>query len=72
MFPQKFRTIEDAERLVTVANARRQMVATALADALAEAQGKQPGALDRVIQILTRARIQHLHFLNLTATEQAA
>lgn len=66
------RTIEDAERLVTVANARRQIVATAMADALAEAKAKQPGALDRVVEILTRARDQHLQFLNLAAKENAA
>ncbi len=60
---EKFRTLEDAERLVAVAAARRQLIATALADALAEARGKQPGALERIEHILDKARNQHLHFL---------
>lgn len=55
------RTIDDAG--VGIMKARMQLLATAMADALAEAQANKPGACERISQILAPARERHLQFL---------
>lgn len=60
---QQFRTIDDAGTAVGIMKARMQLLATAMADALAEAQANQPGACNRISQILGPARERHLQFL---------
>jgi hypothetical protein len=57
------RTLDDAGTAVGIMKARMQLLATAMADALAEAQANQPGACERIARILEPARERHLQFL---------
>lgn len=57
---QQFRTIDAAGTAVSIMKARMQLLATAMADALAEAQANQPGACGRIVQILGPAREDYL------------
>jgi hypothetical protein len=59
----QIRTLEDAGTAVGIMKARMQLLATAMADALAEAQANQPGACERITRILGPARERHLQFL---------
>ena len=59
----QIRTLQDAGAAVGIMRARAQLLATALADALAEAQANQPGACERIVKILEPARERHLQFL---------
>lgn len=56
----QIRTIEDATQFARIERARSQLLATALADALAEAKAKGPDACERIEKILGKAREQHL------------
>lgn len=60
---QQFRTIEDATSAAGIMKARMQLLATAMADALAEAQANQPGACERITRILGPARENYLKYL---------
>lgn len=60
---QQFRTIDDAGTALGIMKARMQLLATAMADALAEAQGNQPGACERIAGILGPARERYLQYL---------
>jgi hypothetical protein len=63
----QLRTIDDAGAAVSMMKARLQLAGTAMADALAEAQAAQPGALERISRILGKARDEHLVFLKVKA-----
>jgi hypothetical protein len=63
----QLRTIDDAGAAVSMMKARLQLMATAMADALTEAQGAQPGACERISQILGKARHDHLVFMKVKA-----
>lgn len=59
----ELRTIEDAKFAVAATKTRMRLMATALADALAEARQNQPGACDRIVRILEPVRDTHLQLL---------
>jgi hypothetical protein len=59
----KFRTVDEADRKISIVKARMRLLATAMADALAEAQANQPGACERISRILGAARITYLQQL---------
>jgi hypothetical protein len=56
----KFYTVQDATTAAALAKVQMRLMATAMADALAEAQGAQPGACERIVRILGKARDEHL------------
>lgn len=59
----QLRTLDDAGAAVAIVKARMRLMATAMADALAEAQAAKPGACERIAQILGKARDEHLALL---------
>lgn len=60
----KVKTLGARGELVRIYKARMLLMGSAMSVALAEARAGQPGACERIVQILEPARLQHLQRLH--------
>lgn len=60
MARRPFRTTAEAHHGIVIVKARISLMATAVSNALSEVQLRTPQSIDKAIEILNRARQQHL------------